>query len=327
MPANVSPEYEKAELRFRAASTDDEKLDALQEMLRTLPKHKGTEKMQADLKRRISQLRKAGAKKAASKKGPDPFYIPKGGAGQVILVGAPNCGKSMLLATTTNAPVKVADYPYTTALPVPGMWPHEDVQIELVDTPPMTAEHIPPGLMGTVRSADLIAIVINSSGDGLEELDMITGILAERELALQSVPRNELDPNDRHQRSAIVIATKSDLAEPGSVETLGELYEGKLEILPVSAATGVGMDRLRERLWQLLAMVRVYTKRPGKHEDRSDPFTLPAGSSIEDLARGIHRELPEKMKFARIWGEGRFDGQQVHRTELLHDKDIVEIHE
>ncbi len=327
MPANVSPEYEKAELRFRAASTDDEKLDALQEMLRTLPKHKGTEKMQADLKRRISQLRRAGAKKSAAKKGPDPFHIPKSGAGQVVLVGAPNCGKSMLVATTTNASVKVAEYPYTTALPAPGMWPHEDVQIELVDTPPMTAEHIPPGLIGTIRSADLIAIVIDAAGNGLDELDMITGILTERELALRSIPRNELDPNDRNQRTGIVIASKADLAGPENVAALCELYDGNLEVLPVSAETGEGMDRLRERLWQLLAMVRVYTKRPGKKEDLSDPFTLPAGSSIEDLARGIHRELPEKMKFARIWGEGRFDGQQVHRTELLHDKDIVEIHE
>ncbi|MHC4986377.1 MAG: GTPase [Planctomycetota bacterium] len=327
MPANVSPEYEKAELRFRAASSDDEKLDALQEMLRTLPKHKGTEKMQADLKRRISQLRKAGAKKSAAKKGPDPFHVPKGGAGQVILLGAPNCGKSMLVATTTNASVKVAEYPYTTALPAPGMWMYEDAPIELVDTPPITAEHVPPGLTGTIRSADMIAIVIDAAGDGLEELDMVTSHLTERGLALQSIPRNELDPDDPNQRSAIVIANKADLAGTDDIAALRELADSKLEICPVSAATGEGLDRLCARLWQLLAVIRVYTKRPGKKGDLGEPFTLPAGSTIEDLAAGIHRELPEKMKFARIWGEGRFDGQQVHRTELLHDKDIVEIHE
>ena len=327
MPANVSPEYEKAELRFRAASTDDEKLDALQEMLRTLPKHKGTEKMQADLRRRISQLRKAGAKKSAAKKGPDPFYVPKGGAGQVILVGAPNCGKSMLVATTTNASVKVAEYPYTTALPAPGMWMYEDAPIELVDTPPITAEHVPPGLTGTIRMADMIAIVIDAAGDGLEELDTALGVLTERGLGLRSVPRNELDPDDPDQRSAIVIANKADLAGADDVSVLRELAGDRLEICPVSAATGEGLDRLCARLWQLLAVIRVYTKRPGKKGDLGEPFTLPAGSNIEDLAAGIHRELPEKMKFARIWGEGRFDGQQVHRTELLHDKDIVEIHE
>ena len=327
MPANVTPDYEKAERRFREASTDQEKLDALQEMLSTIPKHKGTEKMQADIKRRISQLRKAGAKKSAAKKGPDPFHIPKTGAGQVVLVGAPNVGKSMLVAATTNAPVKVAEYPYTTALPAPGMWYYEDAQIELVDTPPITAEHMPPGLISTIRLADVIAIVVDAAGDGPEEADMAAGALAERGLALQSVPRNQLSPDNPDARSAIVIANKVDLTDPEDIETFRDLYAGKLEVWPVSAATGEGLDAVCRRLWELLAVLRVYTKRPGKRGDLGDPFTLPMGSSIEDLARGIHRDLPEKMKFARIWGEGRFDGQQVHRTELLHDKDIVEIHE
>jgi len=327
MPANVSPEYEKAEQRFRAATTDEEKLEALQEMLSTIPKHKGTEKMQADIKRRISQLRKAGAKKAAAKKGPDPYYVPKGGAGQVILIGAPNSGKSMLVATTTNASPKVAEYPYTTALPAPGMWAYEDAQIELVDTPPLTSEHMPGGLFGTIRMADVIAIVIDAAGNALEEIDMVLGVLTERGLELRSAPRDELDAENPDQRSAIIVATKADLAGPDDIAALRELAGDRLEIWPVSATTGEGLDALRERLWQLLAVIRVYTKCPGKKADVGDPFTLPVGATLEDLAAGIHRELPEKMKFARIWGAGRFDGQQVHKTEVLRDKDIVEIHE
>ena len=151
MPANLTPEYERAEQRYREAGDDAERLEALREMLSTIPKHKGTEKMQADLKRRISQLVKAGGKRARART-VDPFHVPRGGAGQIVLLGLPNVGKSMLVATTTDASVKVAEYPYTTALPVPGMWPYQDVQIQVVDTPPVTAEHVPPGLFGTQQS-------------------------------------------------------------------------------------------------------------------------------------------------------------------------------
>jgi hypothetical protein len=326
MSANLTPEYEKAERRYREAATDEEKFDALQEMLRTLPKHKGTEKMQADLKRRISQFRKAAAKTTATK-GTDPFHVPKGGAGQVVLLGAPNAGKSAIVAATTNAAVKVAEYPFATALPVPGMARYEDVQIQLVDTPPILDGHLPPGLLGTIRYADALALVVDVAADPLEQAEMLFGVLDERELVVRSVPRADLGPADRRQFSAVLIANKVDAAPPGTVETLAELLEGRLEILPISATGGQGLGELLQRLWELLSMVRVYTKVPGKPPDRDNPFTLPAGSTIEDLARSIHRDLPEKMKFARIWGEGRFDGQQVHRTEVLRDQNVVEIHE
>ena len=324
MPANLTPEYEKAEQTYREAVTDEERLDGLREMLRTIPKHKGTEKMQGDLKRRISQLRKAAAKKAASR-GLDPFHIPKGGAGQVILVGLPNVGKSTLLAATTNAPVKAADYPFATALPVPGMWRYEDVQIELVDTPPVTPGHVPPGLTGTIRSADIICIMVDASAEPLEQVETVRDLLTARGLMLRSAPRNELDSADRNQRSCIIVANKVDLAPPENVAALRELYAGRLEVCPISAATGEGLDALRERLWRLLAVVRVYTKKPGLPPDNDQPFTLQIGSTVEDLAREIHRELPGTMKYARIWGDGRFDGQHVQRTEVLRDKDVVEI--
>jgi hypothetical protein len=326
MPANVTPEYEKAEQWFREAADDQEKLQALREMLRTIPKHKGTEKMQADIKRRISQLRRA-----ATKKGParvaDPFHVPKGGAGQVVLVGPPNVGKSALVAATTNAPVSPADYPFATAVPVPGMWQHEDVQIQIVDTPPVTAEHLPGGLVGTIRLADVICIVADAASDPLEQVETVAGHLTARGLTLRSVPRDALDGDDPAQRSALIIANKADAAPPQSIAALRELYEGRLEVHAVSATTGEGLDALRRRLWELLAVIRVYTKQPGKPADRDTPFTLAAGSTVEDLARAIHRELPEKMKYARIWGEGRFDGQQVQRNAGLQDGDVVEIRE
>ncbi len=329
MPANVTPEYEKAERRFREADSDAEKLDALQEMLSTIPKHKGTEKMQADIKRRISQLRKSAAKPSAQR-GPDPFHIPKSGAGQVALLGAGNVGKSSLVAATTNAPVKVADYPFATVLPVPGMWAHEDVQIELVDTPPILAGQLVAGLMGLVRLTDVVAVVVDAAGAALEHADSVLTALAERDMELVTRPLTELDERDRNTRCGLLVANKIDLggAEAAdAVEVLRELYGDRLEVLPVSAETGEGLDALRRRLWELLCRVRVYTKQPGEDADYGKPFVLPAGATVEDLARAIHRELPEQMKYARIWGEGRFDGQHVHRTEALGDRDVVEIHE
>jgi hypothetical protein len=327
MPANLTPEYERAEQQYREATTDQERLDALQEMLSKIPKHKGTDHMQADLKRRISRLRKDIAKGGPAKGGVDLMHVPKGGAGQVVLVGAPNVGKSALVAACTNATVKVTEYPYATSLPVPGMWPYEDVQIQLVDTPPITPEHIPPGLMGTINSADVTAIVVDLAGPALEQAESVLGIFDAREAVLRSVPRNRLDPANPRERSAVMVATKADLVGPGDVEALGELYGERIEILPVSATTGEGLEALGRRFWELLAVIRVYTKEPGRPADKDKPYTLPVGSTLEDLAREIHRDLPELMKFARIWGDDRLDGQRVHRSEVMQDKDVVEIHQ
>ncbi len=325
MPANLTPDYERAEEKYRSAATDEDKLDALREMFSTIPKHKGTEKLQADLKRKMSQLRHTVARKPA--KTADPFHVPRTGAGQVVLIGPPNTGKSALVARTTHAPAKIADYPFTTALPLPGMCHWEDVQIELVDTPPITPEHLPGGMLGIIRSANIVAIVVDASADPLEETEVILELLRSRGLTLKTIAHTEMDPSDFNTLSAMIVANKADVAEDSTLATLKELYAGRLEVWPVSATTGQGLDKWIARFWQLLSLVRVYTKQPGHASDKGKPFTLPLGSTIDDLAREIHRELPEKMKFARIWGNGRFAGQQVHRTEVLHDGDQVEIHE
>jgi len=325
MPANLSPEYEKAEQRYRQASTDDERSTALQDMLSTIPKHKGTEKMQADIKRRLSHLRKQ-QQKPVHAAGPDPFHVPKRGAGQVVLIGPPNTGKSSLLAATTNAAPKVADYPFTTVLPQPGMWIVEDVPIELVDTPPLTPDHVPSGLMGTIRNADLVCVVVEAGDNSLEQADATVSVLNARGLKLRTLSRDQLKPDEPSQRCGLLVANKADTAPAESIDTLRGLYAGTLDVLALSTQTRQGMDDLFHRLWELLAMVRVYSKEPGQPPDMTKPFTLPVGSTVADLARQIHRELPDTMKFARLWGHGRFEGQQVQRTEPLQDRDIVEIH-
>ncbi len=331
MPANLTPEYEKAELRYRQATTDEERRATLQEMLAAIPKHKGTEKLQADLKRRLSQLRKA-EQQSSHSKGPDPFHIPKTGAGQVAVVGPPNTGKSSLLAAVTHADAKVADYPFSTTVPLPGMWHRDDVQIELVDTPPLTPEHVPPGLLGTIRNADLLALMVEAGEAALEQVEMVLGILQARGLVLRSLARNLLPAGDASLRSGLIIANKIESASAQSLEALRTLYnssgtETRLDVVGISTRFRLGLDELFARLWEFLAMIRVYTKQPGQPPDLHKPFVVPLGATIADLALQIHRDLPDRMKFARLWGHCRFEGQQVHKTELLRDRDVVEIHE
>ncbi len=331
MPANLTPEYEKADLRYRHAASDEERVAALEEMLAVIPKHKGTEKMQAELKRRLSQLRKA-EQKSTHGKGPDPFHVPKGGAGQVVLIGPPNTGKSSLLAATTHADAKVADYPFTTTVPLPGMWHQADVQLELVDTPPLAPGHVPPGLLGTIRGADVVGVVVEAGEAAFEQVEQVLDILRARGLTLRSVRQDLLPAGDAAQRPGLLIANKSDAADPQSLDALRSLYGtpgtgASLEVVAISARLRQGLDELFSRLWELLARIRVYTKQPGRPPDLHKPFVVPLGATVADLALQIHRDLPGRMKFARLWGHSRFEGQQVHKTEVLRDRDVVEIHE
>ena len=156
MPANLTPDYFKAEQWYRSASTNEEKMLALEQMLAVMPKHKGTEHLQADLKRKLSQLKDASAQQKKAGKHVDIFHVPRSGAGQVVLLGTPNSGKSAILAALTHAKVTVAEFPFATHAPVPGMVRYEDVQIQLVDMPPITADYAAPGQVGTYRNGDLI---------------------------------------------------------------------------------------------------------------------------------------------------------------------------
>jgi hypothetical protein len=207
------------------------------------------------------------------------------------------------------------------------MWALDDVQIELVDTPPFTAEHVPAGLIGTIHNADMVCVVAEAGDAALDQVEMALGVLRAHGLTLRSVPRNELAEAGAGFRPGLIVANKAELTTAGTLEALRELYRGILEVIAVSARTGGGLDDLFRRLWSLLAVIRVYAKEPGKPLDRRKPFLLPTGATIADLARLIHRDLPETMKFARLWGHGRFEGQPVHRTEVLRDGDAVEIHE
>ena len=324
MPANLTQQYLKAEQRYRQASSDDERLAALEEMLRELPKHKGTDKMQADLRRRISQLRKAGPARKGGHR--EVFHIPPQGAGQVMLLGPPNAGKSSLLAATTNAEVRIAEFPFTTTVPQPGMMHYQDVPIQLVDTPPITPEHVEPGLVGALKAADLIALVVDAAGDLLEGVELGLDLFARREIEPVWGPRLPDEAGEAMPKRCVAIANKIDRpAAAGQIDALRELYGESIHVVPVSAVRGDGIEGLQAELFRLLDVIRVYSKPPHKPVDRTNPFILPTGSTVADLAAKVHRGLAEQVHTARIWGTGVYDGQNIPVDHVLHDKDVVEL--
>ena len=327
MPANLTPEYKRAERLFREAQGTEEKIAALELMLRTIPKHKGTDHMQADIKHRLAKLRAAPATKGGGRH-TDMFHVPSNNEGtQVALLGTPNAGKSALLAALTNAPAQVAEFPFSTHRPVPGIMMHEDVPIQLVDMPPITREHVATGQINTYRHCDLIMVVVDlASAEVTEQVETCLAFLADRTLM---VPEGA-DPDDQlYQHMAkplLIVATKADLAQQGDFEALRQMYSRSLDWIVASVNEPGSLARLSLRIFEALRIVRVYSKLPGKEADMTAPFVLGADATVYDLARSIHRELADKLRYARIWGRVKHPGQQVHRDHVLHDKDIAELH-
>ena len=321
MPANLGPQYLAAEEHLRQAITDEERLAALEEMMATIPKHKGTEKMQADIKHRMAKLRegmRAGGKGARRR---ELFKIEKEGAGQVVMAGPPNSGKSQLLKAMTRAAPEVADYPFTTRVPLPGMAQWENVQIQLVDMPPLAEETSQPWLWAVLRLSDGLLVVLDAGDDD---------VLADAEGLLDFMKANNVFIRNEGSRSfsekkALCAATKCDM--PGAserIELLREALGGRMEVVPVSGLTGEGLDTLAFRVFfDLLGKIRVYTHPPGKKPDFTSPFVLDKGTTVLGAAREIHKEIAETLKYARVWGKGVFEGQMVPRGHVLSDGDIV----
>jgi hypothetical protein len=323
MPANLTPEFLKAREWFQTAETTEEKLAALERMLATIPKHKGTDHMQADIKRRIAKLREMQSQRKHTK-GAAPEHIDREGAGQVVLVGPPNSGKSSLLAALTNAHPEIADYPYSTVHPLPGMMAFEDVAIQLVDLPPLAPDYTEPWVYNLVRSCDLALLVLDGTrGESLvQEARGALSLLEGRRICLANDGLDVDDPRMKILPCRIVV-TKGDLGTPaGAIDDLSSLFPTLL----VSAKTGNGLDALRKEVFQALHIIRVYTKLPGKAPDLAQPYTFLAGSTVRDAVRTVHREFVERLKYVRIWGSGKFDGQQVPADHVLADRDIIEIH-
>ncbi len=312
MPANLTPEYLAAEEEFKSARTHEERVAALEKMLSTVPKHKGTEKLQADIKRRLSRERKESQKKGAKRQAPF-WQVKKEGAGQVVLIGPPNAGKSQLVATLTHARPEVADYPFTTRAPTPGMMTFENVQIQLVDLPPVSTEFMERWLPQAIRMADLGVMVIDLTDDEvLEQIDAITAFLKENRL---KVPR-------------LLVCNKLDLdGAEENLSALREIYGDQFEYLGVSALTGRNLDRFARGVFDALGIVRMYSKPPGKPVEYSAPYVLRRGQTVLDAARHIHKDFAERLKYARLYRRGAEQaGLMVDREHVVEDEDILEFH-
>ncbi len=328
MPANLTPQYKEAEQRFREAQSHDEKLAALREMMALLPKHKGTEKLQADLRRRIAKLEEEGERgKPAGARRYDPGHVQREGAGQWVLLGPPNAGKSALLKALTHAHPEVAAYPFTTRVPLPGMMPFEDVQVQLVDTPAVTPQHAEPYLTNLARGADGVALVLEVTADDLEtSLRALWALLDRARVWPRSRPLSSDAPPLLSIKPILLAANKSDLDADGTFTALAREAAADLPFFAISAERGTGLEELRRSFFAGLDRVRIYAKEPGKKPDRERPFVLKGGATVFDLAVAVHKDLAEHLRYARIWGKARFDGQQVDRDHVLSDRDVVELH-
>lgn len=328
MPANLTPQYLEAERVFKAAKEPDAKLAALDDMIRLLPKHKGTDRMLAGLRRKRSELVDECEKaKVKGRRGPS-FRIPPEGGGQAALVGAPNAGKSSLLRALTKATPEVGDFPFTTREPVPGMMAYEDIAFQLIDTPPITADFMFPWMVEICRNADAALFVADlSTDDALEHAAVVRARLAEKKVELvPQAPRESGAPVKRLR--TLLVGNKADAAEAlDRFDVLAELLGEDYRRIAVSALTGQGLPELRALLFDFMEVIRVYSKMPGKKPDMDAPFVLPRDSTVMDLARKVHRDIAERLKSARLWGDGVFEGQTVKRDHVLHDGDVVELHD
>lgn len=327
MPTNLPPEYFSAEKRYRDAQGPTEKIAALEELISTIPKHKGTDKLRAELRRKLSKLRSEAQKKKGAGHQVSAFQIEKEGAGRVIILGVANVGKSALVNALTHATPPVSPSSYATWSPTPGMMPVKDVQVQLIDTPPLSEDYVEPELFDLARSADLLLLLVDLQAFPIQQLEKSLAILEAHNivpLELQSLYGEDF----RGYFLPLLVAVNKcdDASFDEDFEIFCQLLEKDLPLLPISTTTRRNLDRLSEIIFEKLEIIRVYSKPPGDDPDLGQPFVLKKGATIEEFAAKVHKDFLENLKSARVWGSGIFEGQMVKRDHILQDGDIVELH-
>lgn len=325
MPANLPPEYFEAERRFKQASTPAEKIIALEELIATVPKHKGTDRLRGDLRRKLSRLRKEAVKKAKKGGKGDLYVVQREGAAQIALVGFPNSGKSSLLASLTNATPVIAEYPVSTVTSLPGMMPFEDIQLQLVDLPPMGNESTDGWVSGILRTADALLLVLDITDDPEIQAELLIEQLGRWRIYIFKSQISDTGSSIGVFKRALLVANKNDhLSTEDNFFRLKERYGHLCPCISVSALKKENLEELKRAIFEISGIIRVYSKPPGKEPDFTMPFTIPSGSTVLELAGFIHKDFVPNLKYARIWGSARFGGQRVEKNYVLKDRDIVE---
>lgn len=324
MPANLPPQYFEAEKRFRTAKSPEEKIEALETMLAIMPKHKGTDKLRGELRRKIAKLSEETERKYATHR--KSFCIKKEGAGQVVLIGLPNVGKSQLMAAVTEASPEIGEYPFTTISPTIGMMRFENTQIQLIDMPPVTGHDSHVWLSNIARNADLLAIIVDLSNQPIEQIETTlqelknVGILPATDIA------QETDIST-HRKKMLIIGNKNDAENhDNNLRQLNNRYNSRFSVISISARDSNNLDELKRGIFEALDIIRVHTKSPGAKADLTNPVILKRGSTVKEAAESIHKDFRSKFRYAMVWGSVKFDGQRVSPEQVLQDGDIIEFH-
>jgi ribosome-interacting GTPase 1 len=330
MAANLTPQYLEAEKRLQTAKTPQEKLEIMQEMMALMPKHKATEKLQAQLKTKISKLKEEMERQPSAKHGVS-YIIPKQGAGQVVVIGSPNAGKSMLIKALTGAEPEVGDYPFTTRVPAPYMMRYENVRVQLIDLPPMTPDLMESWQVELVKIADAALLVVDlADAEAPALLESLVAKLKEKKIEFVGEdyqPPPDIPYGPPFKKRTLLIANKRDLDGAGeNLEALKLFFEANLTVIPVSAAAGEGTEDLKKRIFDFLHVIRVYSKIPGKKPDHNEPFVLKRGTTVIEMARAVHKDFAEKLNYARLWRGTEYTGQMITRDFVLADEDVCELH-
>ncbi len=328
MPTNLPPEYHEADRRYRDAETPQQKADAIEELLSTIPKHKGTDKLRADLRKKLSKYKsQALSAKKKTGKHESHFHIEKEGDGRVIVLGAANVGKSSLVKLITNAEPEISESPFSTWTPTPGMMLHEGIHIQLIDTPAITRNYLEPEFLDLIKNSDLVLLLLDLQSFPIRQFQNTIKILNNNKVYASHMELPETDK--RYFKVPVVVAVNKDDGEnlDEDFEVLNELLreEGWI-LLPVSVKTGRNVTDLVNFIIKELKIIRVYSKKPHEEADYSQPFILKNSATIDDFAEKVHKDFAINLKSARVWGKEVRDGQSVSRAHRLHDGDVVELH-
>ena len=327
MPANLTPQYLEAEAKFKQAKTTSEKIQALEIMMAVIPKHKGTERLCGQLKSRMAKLKEELQKRPTLGKAEQSYSLKREGAGQAVLLGLPNSGKSTFFSQVTHALSEIGDYPFTTQKPIPGMMPFEDIQIQLVDTPPVQQDHVEPGLSNLIRNTDALVFILDLAEDPVFQMEILLEAL--NRMRINADGKGEVSLLEAGWVSIKTLALGNKCDVRNAMDQYREVearFKDRFPILPISAKEGMNLEAVGKEVYLLLGIIRVYTKAPGREPDRMEPVIMKKGSTVEEVALSVHKDFANKLRYARIWGSGKFEGQMAKKDYQVSEGDVIELH-